>query len=537
MLVTSSLNMYKWFLAWRYLHTKLIAFFGIASVMLCVAMVLVVMSVMGGFLDTIRARSKGLQSEIVIESNSLQGFPFYEEFSAFVKRELPDVVRVTTPSIYSYGIFRVPATNLTKPVRVMGIRLEDYVQINDFKKGLHYERYFPGTTTMKPQKQPLAGYSGSDMLSLPPEFAEANRRWRETETDLEKIANFDRQPFVIAEYPEVRPLALGERVFAVGSEAPAYVGAERDGVIVGVDLLHYRRADGDFDRNLARGAELALTLMPLTGSGTTTGEPPILWPVRYADDSRTGIFEIDSLCVYVDLDVLQHKLAMDPQVTADGGKTLARTSQLLIGLQPGVDLDAAKAQIQEMWWQFLGQIPSMVSQAEARALELVKVYTWEDLQRDFIAAVEKEKVLVTILFSLISVVAIALVGCIFYMIVEKKTRDIGILKAIGASGRGVAGMFVVYAGAVGVCGAVLGLFLGSVFVWNINDIQDWLAQLNPQLRVWSPEVYSFDRIPEEVKRADAIWVALVAVLASIVGSLIPAYLAGRIWPVQALRYE
>ena len=48
--------MYKWFLAWRYLHTKLIAFFGIASVMLCVAMVLVVMSVMGGFLDTIRAR-------------------------------------------------------------------------------------------------------------------------------------------------------------------------------------------------------------------------------------------------------------------------------------------------------------------------------------------------------------------------------------------------------------------------------------------------------------------------------------------------
>ncbi|MGB2985604.1 MAG: hypothetical protein WBE26_06945, partial [Phycisphaerae bacterium] len=59
----------------------------------------------------------------------------------------------------------------------------------------------------------------------------------------------------------------------------------------------------------------------------------------------------------------------------------------------------------------------------------------------------------------------------------------------------------------------------------------------PQLRVWSPEVYSFDKIPEVVKRADAVWVASIAVLASMVGSLIPAIIAARVWPVQALRYE
>ena len=59
--------MYKWYLASKYLRTKLIALFGIGAVMLCVAMVLVVMSVMGGFLDTIRARSRGLHSEVVLE--------------------------------------------------------------------------------------------------------------------------------------------------------------------------------------------------------------------------------------------------------------------------------------------------------------------------------------------------------------------------------------------------------------------------------------------------------------------------------------
>jgi len=135
--------MYKWFLAWRYLHTKLIAFIGIASVMLCVAMVLVVISVMGGFLDTIRARSKGLHSEIVIEGGSYQGFPLYAEFGEYMAQKLPDVVRTSTPVIFSYGIFRVPVASYTKPAKVLGIRLADYIKVNDFEKGLFYEKFYP----------------------------------------------------------------------------------------------------------------------------------------------------------------------------------------------------------------------------------------------------------------------------------------------------------------------------------------------------------------------------------------------------------
>ena len=55
--------------------------------------------------------------------------------------------------------------------------------------------------------------------------------------------------------------------------------------------------------------------------------------------------------------------------------------------------------------------------------------------------------------------------------------------------------------------------------------------------MWSPEVYSFDKIPNVVKWADAIGVAVIAVLASIAGSLIPAWIASRVWPIEALRYE
>ncbi|MCH7840950.1 MAG: ABC transporter permease [Planctomycetes bacterium] len=529
--------MYKWFLAWRYLNTKLIALFGIASVMFCVAMVLVVLSVMGGFLDTIRSRSRGLHSEIVLEGGTLQGFSYYEEFGAYLAEELPDVVKLHTPVIYTYGIFRVPATTFTKPARVLGIRLKDYVRVNDFQKGLYYDRYYPGTTHLGPQALPVAGVSLFGEVRLPEELERANDLWREGEMDPEAITSFDEQPFEKAPYPYVTPVLPSERVYSAHVGEPTYKEPLHDGVIVGCDLIHYRRSDGHFDRQIARGADVALTLMPLNPSGNPTGEPPVRLPLRYSDDSHTGIFEIDSLCVYVDFDMLQHRLAMDPQPLVGGGFTRLRTNQLLIGLQEGVDLNDARDRIRVAWRDFYASLGPEVSEADRRALGFVEVYTWEDLQRPFISAVEKEKVLVTLLFAMISSVAIVLVGCIFYMIVEKKTREIGILKAIGASGRGVTSLFVAYAGAVGVFGAVLGLILGSSFVWNINAIQDYLASWNPSLRVWSPDVYSFDRIPEIVKRADAFWVGSVAIVSSMVGSLIPAIIAGRVWPVQALRYE
>ncbi|UCE61690.1 MAG: ABC transporter permease [Phycisphaerales bacterium] len=529
--------MYKWFLAWRYLHTKLIAFFAIASVTLCVAMVLVVMSVMGGFLDTIRARSRGLHSEIVLEGWSLQGFPYYQEFGDYLQENLSDVVKVSTPAIYTYGIFRVPATTYTKPARVFGIRLDEYVQVNDFGDGLYYNRYYPGSTTLAPQSMPVAGFDESGAFKLPADLEAANARWRSRETDPEELSAYSAKPFEISPHPFVTPARPGDRVFALAEGKPDYVGPPRDGVIVGADLLHQRNINGDFERYLARGADIALTLMPLSQTGTTTGEPPVRVPMRYVDDSRTGIFEIDSLCVYVDFDMLQHKLAMDPQEMVDGGYTKPRANQLLIGLQDGVDLNESRNRIAAAWGSFCNSLGPGATKADERALGFVDVYSWEDLQRPFIAAVEKEKVLVTVLFALISMVAIVMLGCIFYMIVEKKTRDIGILKAVGASSRGVAGLFIAYAGSVGLVGAILGTLIGALFVWNVNDIQDFLASLNPQLRVWSPDVYSFDRIPEVVKRADAIWVASVAVVASMVGSLIPAILAGRVWPVKALRYE
>lgn len=528
--------MYKWFLAARYMRTRLIALFGVASVMLCAAMVLVVMSVMGGFLETVRERARGLHSEIVLEGGTLQGFPYYAEFGEYLKRTLPDVVTVTTPVLYTYGIFRVPATTWTKPVRVLGIRLDDYVRVNDFGKGLHYNRYYPGTTQLGPQSMPVAGVSESGEATLPPDLEAAHETWRRSQRDPRVVADFDADPYKRAPFPRVTPWTVGERVYSVDPGPPRYEGPKRHGMIVGCDLLNERRVDGNFDRYVARGADVALTLMPLSPAGNPLGEPPIKVPLRYVDDSRTGIYEIDSLCAYVDFDMLQHKLAMDEQPLVGGGQSKPRANQLLIGIREGLDLNESRDRVDDAWLAFAASVMPQLTELDATAVSFVQVYTWEDLQRQFISAVEKEKILVTFLFGLISMVAIVLIGCIFYMIVEKKTRDIGILKSIGASGGSVAGLFICYAAAVGLVGSLLGTLLGSTIVWYINDIQDFLASLHPQLRVWSPEVYSFDKIPNMVNRTDVIWVVVVAIVSSMIGSLIPARMAARVWPVQAIRY-
>src|SRR5205814_7358470 len=94
----------------------------------------------------------------------------------------------------------------------------------------------------------------------------------------------------------------------------------------------------------------------------------------------------------------------------------------------------------------------------------IEVQTWKEVHEDFIHAVEKEKGLVTILFGLISIVAVFLIFCIFYMIVVEKTRDIGIIKSVGATSGGIAASVLGHGMASGIVGGFLGLGAGWLIV-------------------------------------------------------------------------
>ena len=90
-------------------------------------------------------------------------------------------------------------------------------------------------------------------------------------------------------------------------------------------------------------------------------------------------------------------------------------------------------------------------------------------------------------------------------------------------------------------GGGIGTILGVLFVKNINGVQAMIEHFGKwfgwDLQVWNPEVYAFERIPNQVQVQDALVIFVVAILMSVAGSVIAAVQASRIWPVEALRYE
>ena len=154
----------------------------------------------------------------------------------------------------------------------------------------------------------------------------------------------------------------------------------------------------------------------------------------------------------------------------------------------------------------------------------------------FIAAVKKETGLVLGLLVFISMTAAFLVCAIFWAMVSEKTRDIGVLRAIGASRGGVAWLFLRYGLAIGIVGSIAGGILAYTIVTNINPIHDWMGSALG-LTIWDPSVYYFSEIPNKVNPERAAIVLIGGVVFSVFGALLPAIRAAWMDPVRALRFE
>src|SRR5690606_13195202 len=154
-------------------------------------------------------------------------------------------------------------------------------------------------------------------------------------------------------------------------------------------------------------------------------------PYWIVDDSHTGVWQYDSATVYVPFEILQQDLNMAgvPDATDEAGNPAPippRTSALHVRVADGYDMNAVRDQVEAI-------VLDVYRQQGMRERGAPSVNTWRQTQAVYINAIENEKLLVTFLFCIISVVAVFLIFCIFYMIVAEKTRDIGIIKSVGAS--------------------------------------------------------------------------------------------------------
>jgi lipoprotein-releasing system permease protein len=281
------------------------------------------------------------------------------------------------------------------------------------------------------------------------------------------------------------------------------------GIIVGNAVASFRDpevAPGEKPKDfyiLQPGDDVVLT----TVSGQRLA--PVFSRFVVCDYFKSEMSEYDSQYVFVPLDYLQRLRTMEGRVTG-----------IQIRLTDYRDARAVVARLKEM---FGGS-------------GTIQVTTWEDKQGALLAAIAIEKGLLNVLLFLIIAVAGFGILAIFSMIVTEKTRDIGILKALGASSGGVMTIFLGYGLLLGLVGAGLGTGLGLALTLNINAIEQGLTKLTGQ-EIFPRQVYYFSDIPTDIQPWAVLLVNLGALAIAVAFSVLPALRAALLHPVRALRYE
>lgn len=254
-------------------------------------------------------------------------------------------------------------------------------------------------------------------------------------------------------------------------------------------------------------------------STITAGTPPnpVNFNATLVDFFKSGMSEYDTSLVFMNLSELQRMRGMLTK-TPDGHE-YGNITTVQIKLKDFADA------------------PEVVKRLkEALPANKYSIRTWEQKQGPLLAAVDVEAAILNVLLFLIIAVAGFGILAIFYMIVVEKTRDIGIMKALGASSGGVMTIFLSYGLALGIVGSGAGVILGLLFVWNINYIEKFLTFVTGQ-KVFDERIYYFPSIPTHTDPLMVMWVALGAISIAVLASVLPARRAASLQPVRALRYE
>jgi lipoprotein-releasing system permease protein len=162
--------------------------------------------------------------------------------------------------------------------------------------------------------------------------------------------------------------------------------------------------------------------------------------------------------------------------------------------------------------------------------------TWEDHRADYLRAVNNEKVLLAIVLSFIVLLGGFIILATLTLTVVEKTKDIGVLSALGATRRGVLHIFVGNGLLMGVLGSLLGIGLGWLFTENVNAIKDFLAE-RMGIQIFPADIYLFREIPTIWDWGNVAWIAGGSLLIALLAAFVPAARAARMDPVRALRYE
>ncbi len=250
-----------------------------------------------------------------------------------------------------------------------------------------------------------------------------------------------------------------------------------------------------------------VTLISPTGATTAFGQS-----VNQKDYTVGGVFsvgmsEFDQAFIYMPLDQAQIFFGRDGMV--DKIEIMLDSPDNAIAMKPALARAAGPAAL---------------------------VFDWTQENESFFNALQIERsAMRLILMILVAITTLNIIAGLV-MMVQNKRRDIGILRTVGASQSAIMRIFFMAGSLIGVLGAATGLVLGVVVCLNIEVIQQVVERITGA-QVFNPEIYFLSHVPAKIEWSEVGLVTAWALFMSFIVTLLPAWLASRLDPVEALRYE
>ncbi|MEM1068209.1 MAG: FtsX-like permease family protein, partial [Planctomycetota bacterium] len=464
--------MYRWLLCFRYLRTRYIALASIISVTLGVATLIVVNSVMAGFSAEMHERLHGVAGDILIECQASGGMPDPDAHLEEIRRICGDQLEGFSASVHVPAMLGIEYNGqlITGHVSLVGLDPETYNEVSQFGRHL-----------LHPENREKVSFDLRENGYAPDrvQFPTAGWTYRRVKIDYERAlaaerarlealrnpAPADPDPVFQAEGPSlsVGPsggdgpglgLGPGSGLFAndeTGDSAKEFDPKTEQfpGIILGIATCSTRTRDANnevMDYFYGLPGDDVRMMFPNAAENTKV----VNQKFTVVDLYESGMSEYDSSFAFCRLEDLQDFRGMiDPET----GVRSVTTIQLK--LAEGADLNAVRDALRDRF------PPERFA---------YNIRTWRDMQGPLLAAVRLETTILNILLFLIIAVAGFGILATFFMIVVEKTRDIGTLKALGASGKGVMSIFLSYGLMLGFVGSGAGLIGGLIFVANINEI-------------------------------------------------------------------
>lgn len=265
--------------------------------------------------------------------------------------------------------------------------------------------------------------------------------------------------------------------------------AKREGLLLGRHLAFAIGATtGDVVTVLTSSSRLSpLGLLPKTRKFLVSGI------------FSTGLYEFDSATALVPLE----------------------TAQKLFGLEDRVSM--IQVRISDIF-----QAPKVGELLKDILPRETFVTTWMELNKPLFSALKLEKKLMFFTITLIVLVAALNIVATLILMVMEKTRDIGILKAMGATSRDVQRIFFLQGALIGVIGTAVGAVLGLIWCWLANTFK---------LIKVPADIYQIAFVPFKIEILDLMLIIGITLLISLVSTLFPSRRASKVDPIVALKYE